>query len=60
MSKAGRRLIEAADEIAEWKAGKSKATVIIGGKKHQMTIAEYDEYRRNAKKADATPKDDAG
>lgn len=41
MSKAGERLLEAAQEIDDWKAGKTKATVFVDGQFHEMTIDEF-------------------
>lgn len=39
------RLLEAAQEIDDWKAGKSKATILIDGKAHEMTIDEWLAHR---------------
>ncbi len=45
MSKAGKRLLEAVDEIADWKAGKTKGMVIVEGERFHWTIGEYDAFR---------------
>lgn len=45
MTKARQKMLEAADEIADWKAGKTKASVYIDGRHYRVTIDEYLAFR---------------